>query len=274
MPNFTLAAGNATPSQTEMVSSTTSGMVKFHPNLSGDYTFTMTVVGQDGMTYVCTFIVHVRGPGLRIELCWDTSGDVDLDLHVHKPGTTSNWFGDPQSATPSTEDCFYQNCTADGDQTGSNAVPNWGYASTAVANCQGDPIPYGFEWTIIGSCRNPRLDQDNIANPAQPENTNIDNPPNNATYRIMIHYYGGSAVTHPMVNIYCGGFIKATYGQAPNLVQGFMSGEQYAMGQMWRVADVTTQVDAQGNTTGCTITPIHPPGMNSGYYVTENDISY
>jgi hypothetical protein len=274
-PNFTLAAGNTAPAQTETVSSTTSGKVTFHPNLSGDYTFTMTVVGTDGMTYTCTFIVHIRGPGLRVELCWDTSGSVDLDLHLHKPGTTTAWFGAPDN--PSNDDCYFDNCTADG-VFGGGSPPNWGYASTAVSNCQGDPTPYGQEWVTIGSCRNPRLDQDNIDVEAEPENVNIDNPANGKTYRVMIHYYGNaddsSMPTHPLVNIYCGGFIKATYGQAPSTVANFDMPGGFAAGPMWRVADVTTQVDGSGNTTGCQVNAIHPPGMTSGYYVTTDDTTF
>jgi hypothetical protein len=79
-----------------------------------------------------------------------------------------------------------------------------------------------------------------------------------------------------MVNIYCGGTLKATYGQKPDLVAGFNNGNQLqgGFGQMWRVADVTAMVDANGNTTDCTVKAIHPPMMTSGYYVTTNNNAY
>ena len=45
-----------------------------HFTLSGDYTVTLTVVGADGVTYTCTWVQHIIGPGVRFELCWDHSG--------------------------------------------------------------------------------------------------------------------------------------------------------------------------------------------------------
>jgi hypothetical protein len=74
-------------------------------------------------------------------------------------------------------------------------------------------------------------------------------------------------VVHPVVNIYCGGSLKATYGQSPQ-VTGFDFGTATAGGEMWRVADVTAQVDAMGNTTGCTIKALHTPGQLAGFWVT------
>jgi hypothetical protein len=77
------------------------------------------------------------------------------------------------------------------------------------------------------------------------------------------------------VNIYCGGHIKATYGQAPDQVQGFDVGNDWAMGDMWRVADVTAVVDGMGMTTDCVVTAIHPFGQTSGYRVGhDSNLSY
>jgi hypothetical protein len=72
---------------------------------------------------------------------------------------------------------------------------------------------------------------------------------------------------HPIVNIYCGGNLKATYGAQPNRVNNFDWGVGTAGGVMWRVADVTAAVSG-GVTTDCTVTALHPPGSNAGYYVT------
>lgn len=43
---------------------------------------------------------------------------------------------------------------------------------------------------------------------------------------------------------------------------------------MWRVADVTVRVNAAGETVGCDVRQLHPPGMASGYFVTVNDPSF
>ncbi len=64
----------------------------FTPTLSGDYTVTVTVVTREGRTLSCTFVVHIEGPGMRVELCWDTSTTVDLDLYVHDPSNMAPWF--------------------------------------------------------------------------------------------------------------------------------------------------------------------------------------
>ena len=72
--------------------------------LSGQYTLTMTVETPSG-TYSCQWVIHVIGPGLRVELCWDTTGDADLDVHLGKHDTTNAWF----STTASTADCHYAN---------------------------------------------------------------------------------------------------------------------------------------------------------------------
>ena len=77
-----------------------------------------------------------------------------------------------------------------------------------------------------------------------------------------------------MVNVYCGGTLKATFGKAPNTLTGFKTGSGYGKGLLWRVADVQAIVDASGNTTDCTVTAIHPPGTSSGYYTTNNDLTY
>ena len=76
-----------------------------------------------------------------------------------------------------------------------------------------------------------------------------------------------------MINIYCGGRLRATYGQAPDLVQGFDQSGGNSTGDMWRVVDVTTVVMG-GITTDCTLAPLHPPGQMSGYWVATSPRTY
>ncbi|MEK6606728.1 MAG: hypothetical protein AABZ30_03620 [Myxococcota bacterium] len=252
-----------------------SDTLTIHFTLSGSYTVTMTAVAPDGTEYTCTFVVHVAGPGLRVELCWDTTGAADIDLHVHRPGTTggaSNWFVDGGDAI-NNDDCYYANCTAADYFGGFFGVDGaeWGYADSPLAECSG--APDGATWTAIGSCHNPRLDLDNIGTPGAPENVNVDAPEDGAAYRVMVHYYGGGVTTHPMVNVYCGGFLLGTYGAAPDLVSGFEDGGGFDAGVMWRVVDAVPDVDAGGTTTGCTLTPLVDP-EGAGYWVTVDDHSY
>jgi hypothetical protein len=258
----------------QVVAGTTTSSLNFHPTLSGDYTVTMGVTTGSGENLFCTFIVHVKGPGFRTELCWDKTGmtGADIDLHVHRPGTTTPWFttDGTSSGTTNNDDCYYMNCDAPASDM------SWGYANTSLDECRG--APGGGIWTGLGFCHNPRLDMDNISTPGKPENINVDNPNNGDTFRVMVHYYGGgSIVVHPLVNIYCGGNLKATYGADPDFVPNFNKSGGYGNGSggaMWRAVDVTAQVSG-GLTTGCDLQPLHAPGQTSGYWVTQStDLSY
>lgn len=79
---------------------------------------------------------------------------------------------------------------------------------------------------------------------------------------------------HPIVNLYCGGVLKATYGQASGTLSGFNMGSGNSKGLMWRVADVKASVDRGGNTIDCAVTASHPPRTSAGYYVTTDDTSF
>jgi hypothetical protein len=242
--------------QTFTLAGQNTSMLTFTPTLSGDYTITVRITAADGTVYTCTFIVHIRGPGLRVEMCSDRTRDTDIDTHVHRPDSTATYWG--------ADTCYYLNCAAGG-------TLNWGYANSPLSQCQGGP--QGAAWTALGYCRNPRLDIDSIRRNGVPENINIDVPQNAKTYRVMINYYGGTGEAHPLVNIYCGGRLRATYGQAPDLVTGFDVSGGNTNGDLWRVADVTTTV-VNGVTTDCTITPLHAPGQSSGYWVGQNPRTY
>lgn len=247
--------------------------------LSGDYTVVLRVTTPGGEVLECTFVVHVRGPGLRIELCWDRVGGVfhtDLDLHLHRPGSTSDWFGEILGSgeqTVSGDDCYYCNCKASTFCTGATE-PDWGYPDTPLENCVNGPA--GAQWRRRGGCRNPRLDIDNMSmmDGAKPENINVDNPADGDPFRVMVHYFGGTRETHPIVNVYCGGFLVGTYGDLPDELPGFRGpGEQgWGLGQMWRVADITTRV--AGDDMTCELTPLRDPAAPASYWITESDRSY
>jgi hypothetical protein len=282
------------PTQSFTLSNTTTAKPTLHPTLSGDYKVTMTVVDTADTTFSCTFVQHVVGPGIRFELCWDrtgtvTQGGADLDLHVHQPGTTTNWFTPNNAGTPNPDDCNFYNCTANEYSSvnlASIPPPAWGYANSALAQCVGSDK--GVQWQMyLNACHNPRLDVDNVSTIGRPENANIDNPKSGDTFRALVHYYGQDNAAsvnpieeHPIVNVYCAGRLVASYGQAPSTLGPcpgptcFDRGTGWNSGLMWRVADVTAQVDLAGNTTGCAVVPIHPPGANAGYYVTNNVSSY
>ncbi len=259
--------------QTYTVTGASTPTMTLRPTLSGDYTVRVVIVAADGTVYECTFIVHIGGPGLRIETCSDVTATTDLDLHVHRPGTTTPWFTTStnlNNTTVNPDDCYYMDCAA----TTYGAVANWGYASSPIGECNGGPE--GADWANNNPavCRNPRLDIDSINDNGVPENINIDNPVNGASYRVMVHYYAGTAVAHPIVNVYCGGYLLGSYGRTPDVVTGFQTSGGFGRGQMWRVVDAVTAVDGNGVTTGCTLNALHPPGTTSGYYITNNNRAF
>jgi len=251
--------------------------LNFRPTLSGDYTVTFTGTRPDNTTLTCTFNVPVRAPGFRVELCWDTTGRDDVDLWVKKPGTTSSWPNDPSVPDTLTtgETCYYGNCrnlTPRSDLFGPiDSAPNWGYTATSGGACR--------EPTTSGACLNPRLDIDNIRVAGIPENINVDNPRANERFRIAVNYFqeirtpNTVHAVQPMVNIYCGGQLRATYGGANGVgtpatnigaapVMGFDRPGDDRTGSLWRVADVT-MLDA----TRCSIQPLRRTGTTGGYCV-------
>ncbi len=247
----------------------------FRPTISGDYTVTMTVVTSSGETITCTWIVHVAGPGLRIEMCYPESETQDLDLFLSQPGYTGNWYIDTNDAyQPAREVCGWHNCEAliRGTLPAGGAYPraSWGYGTSALTECEGGPL--GAQWRALGYCANPRLDIDNNLSEGigVPENVNVDTPAEGDRFRIMVQNFTGT-IARPVVNVYCGGSRVATYGVAPDTVPSFSGATGYVgIGAMWRVADVTTHLDSSGRTI-CDVVPLHPPGMTSGYDVTYGD---
>ncbi len=231
----------------------------FRPSLSGDYTVHVRITAVGGMVYDCTFIVHIGGPGLRVEQCSDRTSSTDIDLHLHRPDTTTQW-ATLANGTTSQDDCHFRNC-----KSTANPAVTWGYANSPLAECVGGPE--GVQWQALGFCRNPRLDIDSIDVNGRPENINVDTPQNGGTYRVMVHYWAGSGAAHPLVNVYCGGHLRGTYGQAPDVVPNFDSSGS-TTGDVWRVVDATPAV-VGGVTTDCTLAPLHPPGMATGYWVSN-----
>jgi hypothetical protein len=178
---------------------------------------------------------------------WDTFGSVDMDFHLHRSGTTTNFCTD--------DDCYYGNC-----RTYGAGLP-WGYVSSPAEACGGG---------AGDTCYNPRLDIDNIVG-FDPENINVDNPNNGDSFRVMSHMFGGTARTNPVVTIYCGGRLKAVFGEAPDLVGLTRSGGSCG-GETWRVADVRMLVDPETGVTDCVVEPLL--GRSGGYDVRQGDATF
>jgi hypothetical protein len=249
----------------------------FTPKLSGDYTVTLTVTPDSGPPFTCTWIVHIVGPGLRIEMCYPESSTEDLDLYVKQPGKRTPWFTELTQFSAALDQCSWANCEA--NLRGASVMPpqtvtraDWGYPNSALTLCQNDL--QGAVWQSLGYCASPRLDIDNNLSEATgvPENINVDAPRDNETFRIMVANFTG-AQAHPLINVYCDGRRVATLGASPDQLTGFLgTAGSTAIGALWRAADVTTHVS--GTTTTCSVDVLHPPGTSTGFDVTFDDPRY
>jgi hypothetical protein len=75
----------------------TSSSESFVAYIVGVYTIRVSGRDAQGTTHSCTFRVTAQSHGLRLELSWDGTGDVDLHLHN---GSNTPWFG-------TGDDCYY-----------------------------------------------------------------------------------------------------------------------------------------------------------------------
>jgi hypothetical protein len=242
---------------------------KIYPafGLSGDY----IVQGEftlDGTRHVCTQKVQVRAPGIRAELCWNTVGSSDIDLHFARlQGITCNNQGWTGASCAGVQDCYY--APGSGCRSQSGNPPNWGYADSANSACLG----WASKRLANSSqkCTNPRLDQDNVscnrneADPVAggfcgPENTNIDNPKNGDAFVVGVNHYGGSGTHKPHVNLYCNGErvlsvgYNPTGGQTMYPVLNTVGAD--TTGDFWTVATIKANVNGANMLTSCDIATI------------------
>lgn len=231
--------------------------------LSGDY----VVQGEldlGGQHYVCTQKVQVRAPGIRAELCWDTVGNNDIDLHFARlQGTSCATKGWDAVCSATGQDCYYANCDA--------MDLGWGYTVSPTGACHG----WGSKRAASAGCDNPRLDRDNITcdrgvnNPLDdnpftggfcgPENINLDNPKDTDKFVIGVNHYGnsgGSANAKPHVNVYCNGARVLSVGYNPATGQTQfpllkVPGAD-ATGDFWTAAVITAHV-AGTSLTSCDV---------------------
>ncbi|HYQ15612.1 MAG TPA: PKD domain-containing protein, partial [Polyangiaceae bacterium] len=246
----------------------------FTPKLSGDYTVTMTVTPVGDKPFTCTWIVHIEGPGLRIEMCYPESSLQDLDLYLKQPGKMTPWFTDLTQFSTALDQCSWANCEA--NLRGGSVLPvqtvaraDWGYSNSPLSLCENGL--QGATWQSLGFCASPRLDIDNNLSEGTgvPENINVDAPRDNETFRIMVANFSGQQA-HPLINVYCDGRRTATIGAPPDQLPTFSGSRgDSAIGALWRAADVTTHVSATGTT--CTVNVLHPPSASTGFDVTVDD---
>lgn len=277
------------------VTSATSSNATFQPLQSGEYgvTYSKTV---DGVPQTCNYALFIGTEGLRVELTWDNLGTEgapgaakgpDLDLHLHRPNTLTPWG----FSNGSSDDCYYGNCriehfNGNEEPFGKKAI-NWFGDTSAPHNwskntsCYNVPVS-GGQWAALKQgCHNPRLDTDtfscdaNIVDPnnadfCAPENINLDEPPDDAWFRVGVHYNSlcSPKDTHPVLTVYCDGGQVARIGsdkQNNQLIpSGFATPVTFAPSdcekKFWVAADI--HVKKTECALQCTVHPIHANAAN------------
>ncbi|MFT3927596.1 MAG: MopE-related protein [Myxococcales bacterium] len=250
--------------------------VKF--TLSGTYLVTLTIVRTSGDTLGCTFPLVVGAGGLRVELCWDKTGPtsvtnfVDLDLHLALQGRTSKWY-----ANNGADKDLYAFTFANENFTLAWGV--WGHPpSPDVSGCLTGGLPGSADQIhqLRNNCVNPRLDLDNQGNTSTkrylPENINLDNPRAGEIFQVAVDHVTGDPIpVRALVNVYCGGKLRGSYQLDPTKTP--FSDTANAQQELWRVAQIAPVVSAQGVTTDCAVTPLHPSDAPQDNLVTVGDSS-
>ncbi len=239
---------------------TAGGLVHTAFALSGDY----LVQGEfslNGQRYTCTQKVEVRAPGIRAELCWDSVGNRDVDMHFARlqgVSCSDQGWRTTCGSFSSAQDCYFSNCA------GSSNL-DWMYMDSPTSACQG----WGSKRT--GTCNNPRLDRDNVScsrtvtdptssNFCGPENTNIDNPRDQDRFVVGANFYGGSTngPAKPHVNLYCNGRRVLSLGFNPATGQNsfpVLTSSGGSTGDFWTAAVIKANVTG-GTLTSCDVTPV------------------
>jgi len=250
----------------------------------------------------CTYSLHVGPPGLQVELAWEWDEalgpqTVDLDLHLHRPGTVTPWGGDSGTL----EDCAWDNCKVDSFDPGfpNPIAPDWfdGTAPPEPVDWYLSPIfeenscyfmpQGGLDWQLIGQgCHNPRLALDNIqcdpvetdpndAGYCHPETTNIDYMPLNRWTRIGVHYYSNHAQTydvHPKIRVFCEGRLVLTLGDATPSDPGYSEEVTFtpadSADMFWLVADVAFPENPADGEPQCVVAPLYSDGNRAPFYST------
>jgi hypothetical protein len=216
--------------------------------------------------------VQVPGRGVRVELCWDTSTSVDLDLYVHTPENQAP-FLDPalgkviDAAATSYDACNPVNCPA---TIRSQERVDFGYPDSPLEFCEAGPSADAF--LALGYCPNPRsgLDNNQDLSNGTTETVQIDNPNPGDVLRVMAQNFSNEDAS-PSVFVYCGGRLSGAF-PPPTPPGEFRSDNPGGFGVMWRPADVLV-LEPEAGVTQCLVEELRDPS-GTGPNITVNDPSY
>ncbi|MBI3183029.1 MAG: choice-of-anchor D domain-containing protein [Myxococcales bacterium] len=160
------------------------------PFATGEYVVELTVKDTQGHAATTTlkFVVALK-EDLVAQLSWNGFSDVDLDVHLVRP--TSTTPGDPFSGAFS----FFEEGSA--NKT-SGDVNGW-----ALITRQNNP-GFDFEWGDVGTFDDPRLNIDDTGSGQLLENVSLNYPENDprcqssaCSYKVMVHYFRDARASSP-----------------------------------------------------------------------------
>ena len=169
------------------ISGATSAQAQLRPVVTGDYTLDLKVTDTaGGVTSVSMqFSVAVK-QDLVAQLQWQGFSDVDLDLHLIRPGP-------PDSGVSAAFGFFDEGLNA---KTSSDI--NGFSESTRAQSTNG----LNFDWGDPGDTDNPKLNVDDKGQGDLTENISLNSPENAAAcatsscvYRVMVHYFHDQRVS-------------------------------------------------------------------------------
>jgi len=242
------------------------------PGRPGLYAMTLEATSELGLLGTCAFEFYVAGRGIRVDLCWDESTTVDLDLYVHTPLNQNPYYvGGPLypyslSSYVTVDTCNPINCGA----FVSYERPAFGYSDSPLDFCVAGPAAQDYlDW---GFCPNPRSGRDNNQSAAtgSAEVVQIDNPRAGDVLRVMVQNFDNLPAT-PHLFAYCSNQ-AAVAVTLPGEPWDLTTSQEPLPGVLWRAVDIVAQ-DVNG-AVGCSFSVPHLPGTDDLPYITVNDVSY
>lgn len=262
------------PTATFVTEGTDEAELLLTPGRPGPYRVRLEVNVGTARAEHCDFDVAVAGRGVRVDLCWDTSTTVDLDLYVHTPLNQNPYYDTSAPLVPldlvarlTADTCNPANCTA--FPVGQS--PIFGYEDSPLEFCAAGPSTSDF--LASGRCPNPRSGRDN--NQAEATGTaeivQIDKPNPGDTLRVMVQNFDNQAA-RPQVFVYCNGERQAELALV-GAPENFVTAEVALPGVLWRVVDITALAVTAG-IVDCLVQPLEHPDSPGLPFVTVNDVAY
>ncbi len=236
----------------------------------------MTVTLPDGSLFTCTWIVHIQGPGLRVEMRYPESSTQDLDLYLKQPGKTTPWFTGEAQFSTSLDQCCWANCEA--NLRGGSVMP----APVQPVTRADWELPDQPARALRGRAAGPLLARSRVLREPAPRHRQQPSGRHGTARKHQrrrasrgrdvpdhgreLHRHAVSPAGERLLRRPPHGDHRRGPDQVPNFsgTSGSVS-----IGALWRVADGTTHVT--GTQTSCTVSVLHAPASPTALDVTYDD---